>query len=83
MGWASVSTTSATLVSPPLLEVLMTLVETSKQNGVNLQRYLEDVLGCIQDDPANRLHELLPYHWHDPQLRPGQADGAPCLAGPR
>ncbi|MFO7857950.1 MAG: transposase domain-containing protein [Ectothiorhodospiraceae bacterium] len=40
---------------------------TCKQNGVNVRRYLEDVLGRIQDHPVNRLHELLPYHWQNPQ----------------
>ncbi|MBK5943626.1 transposase domain-containing protein [Halorhodospira halophila] len=35
--------------------------------GVNVRRYLEDVLGRIQDHPANRIRELLPYHWSDPQ----------------
>jgi len=47
--------------------VLLTIVETCKQNGVNVRRYLEDVLERIQDHPANRIRELLPYHWSDPQ----------------
>ena len=47
--------------------VLLTIVETCKQNGVNVRRYLEDVLERIQDYPANRIRELLPYHWSDPQ----------------
>ncbi|SFM60529.1 transposase, partial [Ectothiorhodospira mobilis] len=32
-------------------------------NGVNPRHYLIDVLERIQDHPANRLQELLPYHW--------------------
>ncbi|ANB01794.1 transposase domain-containing protein [Ectothiorhodospira sp. BSL-9] len=45
------------------LAILLTLLETCKQNGVNPRQYLIDVLERIQDHPANRLHELLPYHW--------------------
>lgn len=45
------------------LAILLTLLETCKQNGVNPRHYLIDVLERIQDHPANRLHELLPYHW--------------------
>ncbi|WP_276315681.1 transposase domain-containing protein [Ectothiorhodospira shaposhnikovii] len=43
--------------------ILLTLLETCKQNGVNPRHYLIDVLERIQDHPANRLQELLPYHW--------------------
>ncbi|MCG5529083.1 transposase domain-containing protein [Halorhodospira sp. 9621] len=45
----------------------MTLVATCHQNGVNVRRYLEDVLQRIQDHPANRIRKRLPYHWTDPQ----------------
>lgn len=45
------------------LAILLTLLETCKQNGVNPRHYLIDVLERIQDHPANRLQELLPYHW--------------------
>ena len=45
------------------LAILLTLLETCKQNGVNPRPYLIDVLERIQDHPAHRLHELLPYHW--------------------
>ena len=40
-----------------------TLIETAKLNGVDPQAWLADVLARIADQPAQRLHELLPWHW--------------------
>src|SRR6201995_3917269 len=40
-----------------------TLIGTAKLNGVDPQAWLADVLGRINDHPASRLHELLPWHW--------------------
>jgi transposase len=42
---------------------MYTLIATAKLNGVDPQAWLADVLRCIADYPASRLHELLPWHW--------------------
>jgi transposase len=43
--------------------VLLMIIETCKQNGINPRAYLIDVLRRIQDHPVNRLDELVPYRW--------------------
>ena len=40
-----------------------TLIETAKLNDVDPRAWLADVLGRINDHPASRLHELLPWNW--------------------
>jgi transposase len=40
-----------------------TLLMTAKLNDVDPQAWLADVLARIADQPAQRLHELLPWHW--------------------
>jgi transposase len=40
-----------------------TLIETAKLNDVDPRAWLADVLRRINDHPASRLHELLPWHW--------------------
>src|SRR5438309_8478390 len=42
---------------------MFTLIETAKLNGVDPQAWLADVLRRINDHPAAKLHELLPWHW--------------------
>ena len=42
---------------------MFTLIETAKLNGVDPQAWLADVLGRINDHPASRLAELLPWNW--------------------
>ena len=42
---------------------MFTLIETAKLNGVDPQAWLADVLRRINDHPASRLAELLPWHW--------------------
>jgi transposase len=42
---------------------LYSLIVTAKLNDVDPQAWLADVLGRIADHPANRLDELLPWHW--------------------
>lgn len=42
------------------------LVETCRQNGVDPEAYLADVLQRISTHPNSRIHELLPYHWKPP-----------------
>ncbi len=41
----------------------MTLIETSKMNGIDPQAWLTDVLNRIHDHKNNRLDELLPWNW--------------------
>lgn len=38
-----------------------TIIETAKQNGLNPEVYLTDVLSRILDHPTYRLEELLPW----------------------
>ena len=43
--------------------ILYTLIQTARLNDVDPQAWLADVLACIVDHPAHRLHELLPWNW--------------------
>jgi hypothetical protein len=43
--------------------VIATLIMTAKLNDVDPQAWLADVLARIAGHPAQRLHELLPWHW--------------------
>jgi transposase len=42
---------------------IYTLIATAKLNGIDPQAWLADVLARINDHPAARLDELLPWHW--------------------
>jgi hypothetical protein len=42
---------------------LYTLITTARLNDVDPQAWLADVLRRINDHPAARLHELLPWNW--------------------
>ena len=42
---------------------MFTLIETAKLNDVDPQAWLSDVLRRINDHPAARLDELLPWNW--------------------
>lgn len=42
---------------------ILTIIETVKLHGHNLEVYLTDVLTRIQDHPKDRLEELLPWLW--------------------
>jgi transposase len=42
---------------------LYTLIETAKLNDVDPQAWLADVLARLQDHPAKRIDELLPWNW--------------------
>ena len=42
---------------------MATLIVTAKLNGIDPQAWLADVLTRIADHPAQRLAELLPWHW--------------------
>ena len=42
---------------------IYTLVQTAKLNDVDPQAWLADVLARLQDHPAKRINELLPWNW--------------------
>ena len=42
---------------------IYTLVETAKLNDVDPQAWFTDVLKRLQDHPAKRIDELLPWNW--------------------
>jgi transposase len=42
---------------------IYTLIQTAKLNDVDPQAWLADVLARLQDHPAKRLNELLPWNW--------------------
>jgi transposase len=45
---------------------MYSLIATAKLNGVDPRAWLADVLARINDHPAPKLHELLPWHWAQP-----------------
>ena len=42
---------------------IYTLIETAKLNDIDPQAWLTDVLARLQDHPARRIAELLPWNW--------------------
>jgi transposase len=46
---------------------MFTLIETAKLNNVDPQAWLADVLCRINDHPAAKLNQLLPWHWKKSQ----------------
>ena len=52
---------------------MFTLIETAKLNGIDPQAWLADVLRRINDHPAAKLHELLPWHWKQSEPQPAAA----------
>ena len=42
---------------------IYTLIETAKLNDVDPQAWLTDMLARLQDHPAKRIDELLPWNW--------------------
>ena len=42
---------------------IYSLIETAKLNDVDPQAWLSDVLARLQDHPAKRIAELLPWNW--------------------
>jgi transposase len=48
---------------------MTTLIMTAKLNDVDPQAWLTDVLARIADMPQNRIAELLPWNWKQPNLR--------------
>lgn len=43
--------------------VMYTLIQTARLNDVDPQAWLADVLERLQDHPAKRIHEFLPWSW--------------------
>jgi transposase len=56
--------------------VVATLIMTAKLNDVDPQAWLADVLTRIADHPAQRLDELLPWHWRTRTSGPIELDQA-------
>jgi transposase len=52
---------------------IYTLVETAKLNDVDPQTWLTDVLARLQDHPARRINELLPWNWKRLRLQKAAA----------
>jgi transposase len=48
---------------------IYTLIETAKLNDLDPQAWLADVLARLQDHPAKRIHELLPWNWRIDRTR--------------
>jgi hypothetical protein len=46
-----------------LLAAIYTLIQTAKLDDVDPQAWLADVLARLQDHPAKRINELLPWNW--------------------
>ena len=46
---------------------IYTLIETAKINDIDPLAWLADILARLQDHPAKRLDELLPWNWHSLQ----------------
>ena len=46
---------------------IYTLIETAKLNDVDPQAWLADVLARLQDHPAKRIADLLPWNWKQQQ----------------
>ncbi|MGI4947022.1 MAG: transposase domain-containing protein, partial [Janthinobacterium lividum] len=45
---------------------MYSLIITAKLNDTDPRAWLADVLRRINDHPASRLHELLPWNWRKP-----------------
>lgn len=59
---------------------IYTLIETAKLNDVDPLAWLADVLARLQDHPAKRIDELLPWNWKmaQPQKAAAQATTIPA-----
>lgn len=53
---------------------LYSLIATAKLNNVDPQAWQADVLARINDLPASRLDELLPWNWEPAQARAKAAE---------
>jgi transposase len=48
---------------------IYTLIQTARLNDVDPQAWLADVLARLQDHPARRINELLPWNWQRARLQ--------------
>jgi transposase len=48
---------------------IYTLIQTARLNDVDPQAWLADVLARLQDHPAKRINELLPWNWKRGRLQ--------------
>jgi transposase len=53
--------------------VIYTLIQTAKLNDVDPQAWLADVLARLQDHPAKRIGDLLPWNWKHARLQQAAA----------
>ena len=54
---------------------IYTLIETAKLNDVDPRAWLADVLARLQDHPAKRVADLLPWTWRTASARADQPSG--------
>jgi len=59
----------------PRLANLFTLVENCRQEGVDPEAYLIDIIARLPDHPMKRITELLPRQWKDARALPPVAAG--------
>ena len=52
---------------------IYTLIQTAKRNDADPQAWLADVLARLQDHPAKRIHDLLPWAWKHERLQQAAA----------
>jgi transposase len=53
--------------------VMYSLIVTAKMNDIDPQAWLADVLARIAEHPVQKLDELLPWNWRQPDVRNRQA----------
>ncbi|MCP4780273.1 MAG: transposase domain-containing protein, partial [Hyphomicrobium sp.] len=46
---------------------IYTLIETAKLNDIDARAWIADVLARINDHPAKKLDDLLPWNWKEAQ----------------
>jgi hypothetical protein len=61
-GACSTRWTTGDIRMNPAVAAIYTLIATAKLNDVDPQAWLADVLACLPDHPAKRIHELLPWN---------------------
>ena len=59
----------------PRLANLFTLVENCRQEGVDPEAYLIDIIARLPDHPMKRIEELLPRQWKNSRALPPVAAG--------
>ena len=61
--WVATTGPSPAPIRAATAPVRYTLIQTAKPNDVDPQAWLADVLARLQDHPAKRIDELLPWNW--------------------